>query len=137
MENCIFCKIVKGEIPSEKIYEDEMVLAFLDAGPVNLGHTLVVPKKHFENIYDLEENTLAHLMKIVKKISIALKKFGADGVNITMNNDRAAGQVVFHSHIHIIPRLVGDNLPPWPARKPKEGEMKGVAKKIISMLARP
>ncbi len=134
MQDCIFCKIIKGEIPCEKIYEDEIAFAFLDVHPVNIGHTLIVPKKHFENIYDLDENIIAHLIKIAKKISIALKRFGADGINIGMNNGKASGQVVFHSHIHIIPRFMGDNLPPWPARKPKEREIEETAKKIISML---
>ncbi len=134
MENCIFCKIAKGEIPSEKIYEDEIALAFLDINPVNLGHTLIVPKKHFNNIYDVDENTLAYIMKIAQKVSIALKKIGADGVNVTMNNDKDAGQVIFHLHIHVIPRLKGDALPLWPGRKPKDGEIKETAKKIISAL---
>ncbi|MCX6751151.1 MAG: HIT family protein [Candidatus Nomurabacteria bacterium] len=134
MQDCIFCKIIKKEIPCEKVYEDETVLAFLDINPVNLGHTLVVPKKHFENIYDIEENEVTHLIKIAKKISIALKKMGADGTNITINNGKAAGQVIPHFHTHVIPRSVEDNLPLWPAKKPKEGELKEVAKKIISML---
>jgi histidine triad (HIT) family protein len=134
MQECIFCKIVKGEIPCAKIYEDEISFAFLDINPVNLGHTLIIPKKHFENIYDLPEDTAAHLMKIAKKISIALKKTGAAGTNITINNDKTAGQVIFHSHIHVIPRFVGDNLPQWPPRKPREGEIEAVAKKITQEL---
>ncbi len=134
MENCIFCKIVKGEIPSEKIHEDDTTFAFLDINPVNLGHTLVVPKKHFENIYDVDDNVVAHIMKVAKKVSVALKKIGADGINITMNNDKDAGQVVFHLHMHVIPRLKGDNLHLWPGRKPKEGELRETAQKIISML---
>lgn len=134
-EDCIFCKIVKKEIPSEKIYEDEIVFAFLDIRPVNIGHTLIVPKEHFKNIFDLPEDTLTHMMKVVKKISIALKKFGSDGINIHINNEKAAGQIVFHSHIHLIPRFEGDNLFHWPGRDLyKEAETKEVAKKIISML---
>jgi histidine triad (HIT) family protein len=134
MEDCIFCKIVKGEIPCDKVYEDEIVFAFLDMNPVNIGHTLILPKKHFENIFDIEENTLAHIIKIAKKISIALKKVGVDGVNISINNGGAAGQVVFHSHTHVIPRLKEDGLAPWPTKKHKDGEMGETAKKIISML---
>lgn len=134
MENCIFCKIIKGEIPCGKIYEDETAFAFLDANPVNIGHTLIVPKKHFENIYDIEEETISHLMEVAKKISIALKKFGAEGVNITMNNGEVAGQVIFHSHIHIIPRFRKDGLEPWPTRKHKEGELEATAQKLSSML---
>lgn len=134
MEDCIFCKIIKGEIPVYKIYEDDKSFAFLDANPVNPGHILIVPKKHFKNIFDLEENTIVDIIKIAKKISIALKKAGADGVNITMNNEKAAGQAVFHFHTHVIPRLAGDNLPPWPTKKYKDGESKKIAEKIIRVL---
>ena len=134
MQNCIFCKIIKKEIPCEKVYEDEISLAFLDINPVNIGHTLIVPKKHFENIYDIDEDLVAYLAKIAKKISIALKKMGASGTNITTNNGEVAGQVVLHYHIHVIPRFEGDGLAPWPTRKHKEGEMEETAKKISSML---
>ena len=133
-DTCIFCKIVENGLPSKKIYEDETVLAFLDISPVNIGHTLVIPKEHFENIHDLPEEILIHVMKIAKKISIALKKYGADGTNVTTNNGKAAGQVVFHSHVHVIPRFIGDNLPNWPNKKYKEGEMEETVLKIISML---
>ena len=134
MQDCIFCKIIEGEIPSEKVYEDDIALAFLDINPVNTGHTLIVPKKHFENIYDLPEEISAHIMKIAKKISIALKNLGLDGINIIVNNGAAAGQIVPHFHTHVIPRLNGDNLPPWPARRPKQKEIKETAQKIIQAL---
>ncbi len=137
MEDCIFCKIIKNEIPSEKIYEDDLVLAFLDIKPVNIGHTLIIPKKHFENLFELPEEIAIHIMKITKKIGLAIKKSGADGVNISINNGKAAGQIIFHSHTHIIPRFIGDNLPVWPAKTPKEGQLKEIAKKIIEELARP
>ncbi len=134
METCIFCKIVKGELPSYKVYEDEKVLGFLDISPVNLGHILLVSKKHFENIFDMDDETAGHLIKTAKKLGEALKKTGADGVNITLNNGRAAGQIIFHSHVHIIPRFVQDNLLMWPNKKYKEGEAKKIAEKIISRL---
>ena len=134
MQDCIFCKISKKEIPCDKVYEDEISFAFLDINPVNLGHTLIIPKKHFENIYDLPEDTAAHLIKIAKKISIALKKIGVDGTNITTNNGKAAGQVVPHSHIHLIPRFMSDKLPSWPTKKYKEGEIKEIAQKITAGL---
>ena len=137
MQDCIFCKIVKKEIPCEKIYEDEVVFAFLDINPVNIGHTLIIPKEHYENIFELPEDVAIHIMKITRKISSAIKKSGADGINISINNGKAAGQVVFHSHTHVIPRFIGDNLPLWPARTAKEGELKEIAKKIIAALARP
>ena len=134
MQDCIFCKISKGEIPCDKIYEDEISLAFLDINPVNLGHALVIPKEHFQNIYDLPENIAAHLIKIAKKIGTALKKIGSDGTNITTNNGEAAGQIIFHSHIHVIPRFINDNLSHWPTKKYKEGEVKKIIKKITQAL---
>jgi len=134
MQDCIFCKISKGEIPCDKIYEDEISLAFLDINPVNLGHALVIPKEHFQNIYDLPENIATHLIKIAKKIGIALKKIGSDGTNITTNNGEAAGQIIFHSHIHVIPRFINDNLSHWPTKKYKEGEVKKIIKKITQAL---
>ncbi|MEI6597253.1 MAG: HIT family protein, partial [bacterium] len=106
MENCIFCKIITGEIPSYKVYEDEQILAFLDINPVNHGHTLVVPKKHFVNIEETDEQVLYLIIKIVKKIGASLKKnLGVAGYNVLENNDPVAGQIVPHLHFHIIPRL--------------------------------
>lgn len=138
MENCIFCKIVKGEIPSAKLYEDEETLAFLDIAPVNIGHTLVIPKKHFENILETPEDIMAHMMRVVKKISHALEVLGPDGININMNNRAAAGQVIFHAHIHIIPRLKDDGFQLWHGRRPyNEGEMAATANKITQALTRP
>lgn len=134
MENCIFCKIIKGEIPCNKVYEDEIVFAFLDNNPVNLGHTLISPKKHFENIFDIPEETAAHIIKIAKKISLTLKKIGIEGVNLTMNNGKVASQVVFHSHTHIIPRLPDDDFPLFPTKKFEEKEMSDMAQKIIAGL---
>src|SRR3989344_4723281 len=106
----IFSKIIAREIPADIVYEDELVLAFLDITPVNYGHTLVVPKEHYINAIDAAPETLAHMMKVAQKIAQALKKSGlADGVNLVMNNETAAGQEVFHAHLHVIPRLVDDN----------------------------
>jgi histidine triad (HIT) family protein len=136
MDECIFCKIAKKEIPADIIYEDTGVLAFLDISPVNIGHTLVIPKEHFVNIYETPEDVLAGMMKAAKLISKAIKsETKADGINITMNNDPAAGQIIFHSHIHIIPRLEKDGFGMWHGRRPyNEGEKEQVAKKIISGL---
>ena len=131
MNDCIFCKIVKVEIPSNKVYEDEKVLAFLDIGPVNKGHTLVIPKKHTTNIFDIEQDDLDAVSKAVRKISPAIKKaVNADGLNIMSSNGKAAGQLVLHSHIHIIPRFKDDGLKHWPQSKYKEGEAEEVKKKI-------
>jgi len=133
-KNCIFCKIVMGTIPSEKIYEDKVVLAFLDIEPVNIGHTLIIPKEHFENLYDLPEEMAGYIIKIAKKISAAIRKTGAEGTVVSMNNGEHAGQTVFHSHTHIIPRFKTDKLPSWPKIKYGEGELSDTANKIISAL---
>ncbi len=134
-EDCIFCKIVKGEIPSSKVYEDEDVFAFLDIGPVHKGHTLVIPKKHFETILDIPENELKELILAIKKIANAVEKgVNADGFVITMSNRKAAGQVVPHVHFHIIPRFENDGLKFWPQGKYEEGEMEEFKNKIVNEL---
>ena len=131
MENCIFCKIVKEEIPAEKVYEDEHTLAFLDIQPINEGHTLVIPKDHFENLYTLPDETLARMSLAVKKVALAIKEaVDADGINVGMNNEPAAGQVIFHAHIHVIPRKSEDGLHLWPQKDYKVGEATVVAEKI-------
>lgn len=134
--NCIFCKIIKGELPSHKIHEDENTLAFLDISPVNIGHTLVIPKAHYKNIFETPEEIMVDLMKTVHKLSKAIKTaLNADGINVTMNNDPAAGQVVFHSHIHIIPRITDDGFPLWKGKRPyEEGEKDLVTRKITEVL---
>ncbi len=105
----IFNKIIAREIPAEIVYEDESVIAFLSIQPINQGHTLIVPKKKFVNIFDGDSAVLGHMMEIGQKIALVLKnELGADGVNILMNNEAAAGQEVFHAHLHVIPRLSGD-----------------------------
>lgn len=108
---CIFCMIANKEIPSNVVYEDEQVLAFLDLSQAGKGHTLVVPKKHFANVLEIEEDVYLHAMKIAKKIAEALKKtYNCDGVNILNNCCEAAGQTVFHFHIHVIPRFYNDTV---------------------------
>jgi histidine triad (HIT) family protein len=105
----IFTKIINREIPAEIIYEDKVVLAFLDINPVNHGHALIIPKVPFVNVFDGDAEVLAHMMKIGQRIAQAQVAAGlADGVNFVSNNGEAAGQEVFHSHLHIIPRKVGD-----------------------------
>lgn len=103
--NCIFCKIVQGEIPAAKVYEDEHVLAFMDISQVTKGHTLVIPKVHQEDIFELDEEVASHLFSVIPKIANSIKKqFKPLGLNIVNNNGEAAGQTVFHYHIHLIPR---------------------------------
>lgn len=112
--NCIFCKIIAGEIPADKIFEDDDFIAFLDIKPNNLGHTLLVPKAHHKNIFDLPDDLLAKLGKHIQIIASAvLKGTEATGVNVGMNNGATAGQLVWHAHIHLIPRFVGDGLVHW------------------------
>ena len=130
-ENCIFCKIVSGEIPANKIYEDDYTLAFLSIGPHNPGHTLVIPKDHFENVYGLPDETLCRTIITVKKIAIAIKNgLETDGINIGMNNEETAGQEIPHAHFHIIPRKEGDGLVHWGAKAYLPGEAEEVAMKI-------
>lgn len=129
--SCIFCKIIKGEIPSYKVYEDEHTLAFLDINPVNPGHTLVVPKKHYANIEEADEETLGQIIKTVKRVGLSLKKnLAAPGYNAQVNNDPAAGQVVLHLHFHLTPRLKNDGLELWPQKKYALGEAETVLNKI-------
>ncbi|WP_088838862.1 MULTISPECIES: HIT family protein [unclassified Listeria] len=110
MEDCIFCKIINGDIPSAKIYEDDAVYAFLDLGQVTKGHTLVVPKKHARNMLDLDEDTAAQLFRRIPKIANAVKNvYNADGLNILNNNEEVASQTVFHCHVHLIPRYSKNN----------------------------
>lgn len=135
--DCIFCKIIKGELPSHKVYEDENVLAFLDIRPVNAGHTLVIPKNHSENIFDIEPQDWAAVAEAVRKLAIAIEKgVEADGVNIAMNNREHAGQLVHHPHVHIIPRFKDDGLKLMPQREYNEGEAESSAEKIRACLRR-
>lgn len=106
MSDCIFCQIVSGQIPSSKVYEDEEVLAFLDITQVTKGHTLVIPKKHYRNMLEMDAESASSLFARVPKIAQQLQeKLGAAGVNIINNNEEAAGQTVFHTHVHLLPRF--------------------------------
>ena len=109
--NCIFCAIAAGEIPSFKVYEDELVLAYLDINPFSKGHVLVIPKEHSEGLLDTPDETLAAVVSRVKKVAAHLKSaLPCDGFNILQNNGEAAGQTVHHVHFHIVPRWTGDPL---------------------------
>ena len=106
MSECIFCQIVSGQIPSSKVYEDEEVLAFLDITQVTKGHTLVIPKKHYRNMLEMDAEAASSLFARVPKIAKQLQeKLGASGINIINNNEEAAGQTVFHTHVHLLPRF--------------------------------
>lgn len=109
MTDCIFCKIIGGEIPSHKVYEDENTVAFLDTNPTSKGHTLVVPKKHVETIYQASE--MSYMWKTLVKASQAVEEaFDPEGLNISQNNGEAAGQEVMHMHFHVTPRYTGDEI---------------------------
>jgi len=104
MSECVFCQITRKEAPASVVYEDAQVVAFLSNRPVNVGHTLVAPKKHYENIYEIPEEEAAYLFRIVKKIARAVKDAtGIEGIRIVQNNGKDAGQVIFHLHVHVIP----------------------------------
>ncbi|MFC1730830.1 HIT family protein [candidate division KSB1 bacterium] len=134
--NDLFLKIIKGEIPSEKIYEDDKTYAFLDINPNNPGHTLVIPKESSRNIFDIKEEDWQALMETVRKLAPSIKEaMQADGINIHMNNEPAAFQEVFHTHIHIIPRFKDDGFKPFGGTPYKEGEEKRVGEKIRSIIA--
>jgi histidine triad (HIT) family protein len=110
-ESCIFCKIVLRQAPSSVIYEDDAVMGFLDIRPLNLGHSLVIPKDHFVDIFGIPEKDLAAVHKATKRLSVAIKKAtNADGISIIQQNGKAAGQDVFHMHVHIVPRFLGQKL---------------------------
>jgi len=130
-DDCIFCKIIKGDIPSYKVYEDDKVIAFLDTAPNNFGHTLVVPKKHTETLLDTPDETLSYLMSVSKKVAKAvLDATGTKGFNLAQNNFPVAGQEVPHVHFHIIPRLEDDDYKFWPHRQYAEGQADELAEKI-------
>ena len=128
---CVFCKIISGDIPSYKIFEDERTLAFLDIKPVRPGHTLVIPKKHFHNLEEINPEDLTALIQTVKKIGGLLKdKLKVEGYNLITNNDAVAGQVVPHLHFHIIPRAMEDGLALWPGCDYQSGEAEQILEKL-------
>lgn len=111
MENCIFCKIANGEIPSATLYEDEEFRVILDLGPASKGHALILPKVHSDDIYELPEETAGKAMILAKRMAEKMKKvLHCDGFNIVQNNGEPAGQTVFHFHMHLIPRYKGDQV---------------------------
>ena len=108
--NCIFCKIANGEIPSTTLYEDEDFRVILDLGPATRGHALLLPKNHFANLFELDDETAQKAILVAKKMAGKMKAaLGADGCNLVQNNGEAAGQTVFHFHMHLIPRYENDN----------------------------
>ncbi|MCD6255850.1 MAG: HIT family protein [Deltaproteobacteria bacterium] len=136
MGDCIFCKIVKGEIPAVKVYEDESVLAFMDINPINDGHTLVIPKKHAENIFEIEAKDLLAVMEVAHKIARAIKEsLKPEALTVVQLNGRLAGQMVPHLHVHLIPRREGDALKvSWEMIPGDMEKIKAAAEKIKGAL---
>jgi histidine triad (HIT) family protein len=133
--NNIFAKILRGELPSYKVYEDDKVLAFLDIMPRAPGHTLVLPKTPARNLLDISPDDLGHVMKIAQKIAkTSLTVFGAQGVTVQQFNESAGGQVVFHLHVHVIPRQDGVPMKPPASNKEKPEVLADQAKKLAAAL---
>ena len=131
--DCIFCKIIAGEIPAVKVLDDERVLAFMDINPSSRGHMLVVPKKHAENIFEIPESDLAAVTKAVKRCATAVKEaLKAEGVTVLQLNGKASDQIVPHLHIHIMPRWEHDGLSisSWEMKPGDMEEIKGIARKV-------
>ncbi|MCR4715032.1 MAG: HIT family protein [Treponemataceae bacterium] len=131
MSECIFCKIVSGEIPCMKVFEDKLTFAFMDIAKDVDGHILVVPKKHVKNVLDCDEETLSAVMKTVKTVSNHLTEHcGYEGVNLLNASDESAGQSVPHFHIHIIPRKNGDGIDAWPVFKGAKEDIQTVFENV-------
>ncbi len=131
--DCIFCKIANGVVPSKTVYEDENFRVILDLGPATKGHALILPKEHYANLFELPEETAAAAMKVAKKLSAQMvENLGADGLNLVQNNGEVAGQTVKHFHLHLIPRYKddGQNIL-WNPGKMSDEELEEVRKQIV------
>lgn len=131
-DNCIFCKIANGDIPSKTLYEDEQFRVILDLGPATKGHALILPKNHFANLYELPEDVAADVMKLAKKMATTMtEKLNADGFNLVQNNGEIAGQTVFHYHLHLIPRYKEDGQKiGWKPQSPTQEELEAIKDQI-------
>lgn len=138
MADCIFCRIIKGELPCAKVYEDERVTSFLDINPINAGHTLVLPKTHYATLFEISTEDLLACAAASQKIGTAVyKATKASGLNFFQNNCRSAGQLIDHIHFHLIPRFHQDSfMTSWPGKPYKQGgmDMDKVLKKIKAEL---
>ena len=132
MNDCIFCKISRGEIPSATVYEDNDFRVIMDISPASEGHMIILPKEHAANVYELSDNIASKIYVLAKKLAVALKEeLDCDGVNILQNNEEAAGQTVFHLHMHIIPRYFGDDINiKWNTTEGKSESLEELAKQI-------
>lgn len=135
-DNCIFCKITTGEIPSATIYEDQYFRVIMDISPAAKGHAIILPKKHSANLLEVDDDTASKALIIARKVAKAMKEeLGCDGINLLQNNGEAAGQSVFHLHFHLIPRYNDDQLNlTWAQGKYKEGEAAKIAEEIAKRI---
>ncbi len=135
-QDCIFCKIIEGKIPCAKVYDQGGVFAFLDIAPVNKGHALVVPKKHYATLFDLPQDLGRELLEALRRVGQGvMAATGASGLNLGMNNFEAAGQLVHHAHFHLIPRHAGDGLSLWTQHAYESAEeMKKLAQAVRSAI---
>jgi histidine triad (HIT) family protein len=131
-EDCIFCKVLAGEIPSERVYEDDHTVAVMDINPWTRGHAVVIPRKHAENLFEIEDSELEHVAVAAKRLATKMRDtLGCDGVNLLQSNGRAAWQTIFHLHMHVIPRYEDDPLRlPGQPLQPAEGELAEVAAEL-------
>jgi histidine triad (HIT) family protein len=136
MSDCVFCKIVAGQIPSTRVYEDEHTLAFMDIGQVNPGHVLVAVKKHAANLYELDDSQAAAIAKASTRVARAIREaFMPEGLSVYQANGKPAGQTVFHYHVHLLPRHAGDGMElTWPVKNPPREQLEGYAEKIKAKL---
>ena len=127
-DDCIFCKLANGDIPTNVIYEDDTFTVIMDAAPATKGHCLILPKEHYANIYELDEEVAGNVFKLAKKLAAEMtEKLGCDGFNIVQNNGETAGQTVFHFHMHLIPRYKDDNQKiGWNPLNPSADEQKAI-----------
>lgn len=134
--DCVFCKIVAGEIPAKKVYEDDYYLAFLDIAPITKGHVVVIPKEHTATYAEVSEEVAGELGRVLRKIAPQIVKLlAADGFNLGLNNGRAAGQIIDHIHWHIIPRYINDGLANWPASEQAKSSIEEVYNQLAGKLS--
>ena len=135
-DDCIFCKLANGVFPTNKIYEDDDFTVILDISPANLGHSLIIPKQHYDNLFELEDELAAKVMPLAKRIAAVIKEeLGADGINTVQNNGIAAGQTVYHFHTHIIPRYDNDGVGlGWPQNDADADKLAAIAEKLSAKL---
>lgn len=136
MDNCIFCKIANGEIPSATLYEDEDFRVILDLGPATKGHALILPKQHFANLFELSDEISEKVLKVARKVGGALVEgLGAEGMNLIQNNGEVAGQTVMHVHFHLIPRYKeGPQVPLWKPGQLTDEDAKSIVEKVKSKM---